>query len=147
MLLTPAFGSLVMLDAEVQDFTEHVSGDICMPVAGSEEAEPGARDIIFKGGFDALNRFFHANELSDGPSIVPPTGQKDEAFLRFTDCDPDESLGILLSDSRAATIWSIVVYGVMAGRRPEYVSILVALVEAMCDPDYGVEHSGNTPGG
>jgi len=24
--------------------------------------------------------------------------------------------------------------------------ILVALVEAMCDPKYGVEHSGNTPG-
>ena len=25
--------------------------------------------------------------------------------------------------------------------------VLVALVEAMADPEYGVEHSGNTPGG
>ena len=35
----------------------------------------------------------------------------------------------------------------MAGCRPEYMPVLVALVEAMADPDYGVEHSGNTPGG
>src|SRR4029078_4547047 len=26
-------------------------------------------------------------------------------------------------------------------------TVLVALVEAMADPEYGVEHSGNTPGG
>jgi hypothetical protein len=35
----------------------------------------------------------------------------------------------------------------MAGCRPETMPILVALVEAMADPAYGVEHSGNTPGG
>ena len=56
-------------------------------------------------------------------------------------------LGILLPDNRAATIWSIAVNGVMAGCRPEYMPVLVALVEAMADPQYGVEHSGNTPGG
>ena len=44
------------------------------------------------------------------------------------------------------TIWSIAVNGVMAGCRPEYMPILVALGEAMADPIYGVEHSGNTPG-
>ena len=56
-------------------------------------------------------------------------------------------LGIVLPDNRAATIWSIAVNGVMAGCRPEYMPVLVALVEAMADPYYGVEHSGNTPGG
>jgi len=35
----------------------------------------------------------------------------------------------------------------MAGCRPEYMPVLVALIEAMADHDYGVEHSGNTPGG
>ena len=41
---------------------------------------------------------------------------------------------------------AVAVNGVMAGCRPEYMPILVALVEAMADPIYGVEHSGNTPG-
>jgi hypothetical protein len=35
----------------------------------------------------------------------------------------------------------------MAGCRPEYMPVLIALIEAMADPAYGVEHSGNTPGG
>jgi hypothetical protein len=110
-------------------------------------AEPDALDIIFRGGFKAVNRYFYQNQLSDGLPIVPPTREDIASFLRFTNRDRDESLGVLLPDSRVATIWSIAANGVMAGCRPEYMPILVALIEAMCDPNYGVEHSGNTPGG
>jgi hypothetical protein len=117
-----------------------------MPDAKTESAEPRPRDIVVRGGFKAVNRYFVEHELSDGLPIVPPTRDEIEAFLRYTDRDPDESLGTLLPDKRAATIWSIAVNGVMAGCRPEHMPILVALIEAMCDPQYGVEHSGNTPG-
>ena len=112
-----------------------------------EEIEPEARAIVVKGSFDDVNRYFYEHELGDGLPIVPPTRERVEAFLRFTERDPDESLGIVLPDSRAATIWSIAVNGVMAGCRPEYMPVLIALIEAMVDPYYGVEHSGNTPGG
>ena len=61
--------------------------------------------------------------------------------------DLDEVLGVMLPDNRAATVWSVAVNGVMAGCRPEYMPVLIAAVEAMADHDYGVEHSGNTPGG
>ena len=117
------------------------------PAAAAAGAEPGARDVIFKGGFEEVNDYFYRNELSDGLPIVPPTRARVEAFLRFTDRAPDDVLGVLLPDSRAATVWSVAVNGVMAGCRPEYMPVLVALVEAMADPNYGVEHSGNTPGG
>ena len=117
------------------------------PQAAKGGSEPGARDVIVKGGFDEVNEYFLKHGLSDGLPIVPPTREKVEQFLRHTDRDPDESLGSLLPDSRAATIWSIAVNGVMAGCRPEYMPVLVALVEAMADHAYGVEHSGNTPGG
>src|SRR5262249_41375538 len=90
--------------------------------------------------------FFYEQEWSDGLPIVPPTREKVNEFLRFTDRNPEDVLGILLPDNRAATVWSIAVNGVMAGCRPEYMPILVALVETMADPQYGVEHSGNTPG-
>ena len=117
------------------------------PAEKSRLNEPGAHDIIFKGGFNAVNKYFYDNELSDGLPIVPPTLDAIEAFLKFTDRDPNEVLGIILPDSRAATIWSIAVNGVMAGCRPEYMPVLIAAIEGMCDPEYGVEHSGNTPGG
>jgi hypothetical protein len=116
------------------------------PEAVERADEPGARDIVVKGGFRTVNQYFVEHEYCDGLPIVPPTRAEIAEFLRMTDRDPDESLGILLPDKRSATIWSIAVNGVMAGCRPEYMPILVALVEAMCDPRYGVEHSGNTPG-
>ena len=125
---------------------EVVTNLTVMPAAKGEAAEPDARAIVVKGGFKAVNRYFVEHEYSDGLPIVPPTREEIEAFLRYTDRDSEESLGTLLPDKRAATIWSIAVNGVMAGCRPEYMPILVALIEAMCDPQYGVEHSGNTPG-
>jgi len=109
--------------------------------------EPSPHDIVFEGTFEEVNRLFYENQWSDGLPIVPPTAEKIEEFLAFTDRDRDEVLGIMLPDSRAATVWSVAVNGVMAGCRPEYMPVLVALAEAMADPDYGVEHSGNTPGG
>ena len=108
--------------------------------------EPSAREIVFECTFEEVNRYFTECEWSDGLPIVPPTIAKVEEFLAFTDRDPDEVLGVILADNRAVTIWSIAVNGVMAGCRPEYMPVLVALAEAMADPEYGVEHSGNTPG-
>ncbi|MBI4192033.1 MAG: hypothetical protein HY525_16015 [Betaproteobacteria bacterium] len=130
----------VTLDRVIENLTSR-------PDTGTEHAEPGARDVIFKGDFKAVNKYFYENELGDGLPIVPPTREEIESFLRFTDRDADEVLGILPAHNRAATIWSVAVNGVMAGCRPQYMPILVAAVEAMADPGYGVEHSGNTPGG
>ena len=108
--------------------------------------EPAPRDAVFEGGFEDVNRLYYENGWSDGLPIVPPTSERVEAFLRFTDLDPDAELGVILPDNRRATPWSVAVNGVMAGCRPEYMPILIALARAMANPDYGVEHSGNTPG-
>jgi len=108
--------------------------------------EPSPRDVVYSGSFEDVNRFFYENLWSDGLPIVPPSPDKIEAFLECTERDPDEVIGRLLPDNRAATVWSVAVNGVMAGCRPQYMPVLVALAEAMADPAYGVEHSGNTPG-
>lgn len=130
----------VTLDDVVQNLTT-------TPEIVAIASDPAPRDIVFSGTIDEINRLFVENEWSDGLPIIPPTSERVEAFLEFTDRDPNEVLGILLPDSRAATVWSVAVNGVMAGCRPEYMPVLIALIEAMADPDYGVEHSGNTPGG
>ena len=109
-------------------------------------AEPDSHDIVFTGSFEEVNDHFWENEWSDGLPIVPPTMAKIEEFLAFTPRKATDTLGIVLPASRAVTIWSVAVNGVMAGCRPEYMPVLVALAEAMADPIYGVEHSGNTPG-
>jgi hypothetical protein len=116
------------------------------PDAKPKTAEPNLTDIVFKGTFEEVNEHFYANEWGDGLPIVPPTLEKVQEFLKFTDRQSDEVIGSLLPDSRAATVWNIAVNGVMAGCRPEYMPILIALVEVMADPAFGLRHTGATPG-
>jgi hypothetical protein len=123
-----------------------IDGLTVAPAPAAAVAEPSPVEIVFEGTPDEVNRHFYANGWSDGLPIVPPTEARVREFLRFTDRDPDAQLGVLLPDQRSATVRTVAVNGVMAGCRPEYMPVLVALVEAMADRRYGVEHSGNTPG-
>ncbi len=137
------------LGANIRNVTvEAVIQNLTGPIAEAAAAarEPEAQDIVFRGTFEEVNEIFLRNEWSDSLPIVPPTIPKVREFLNFTDRSPDEVIGTLLPASRRATVWGVAVNGVMAGCRPEYMPILVALIEAMADPGYGVEHSGNTPG-
>ena len=144
----PGAQSLEELRANILSVTAEqvVENLLNQPAVQALPPEPGARDIVFSGTFEEVNAHFYEREWSDGLPIVPPTLEKIAAFLAWTDRDPNEILGVMLPENRAATIWSVAVNGVMAGCRPEYMPVLVALVEAMADPVYGVEHSGNTPG-
>ena len=108
--------------------------------------EPRPGEVIFRGTFEEVNQYFYAKKYSEGLPIVPPTVEKVRQFLKFTDRSPDEVIGIFLPDKREATVWNVAVNGVMAGCRPEYMPVLLAIVEAMADPKYAIEHSGNTPG-
>ena len=130
----------VTVDAVIANLTE------APPRAGAAVVEPAPADIVFEGNLDEVNRFFYENDWSDGLPIVPPTPERVAEFLCFCDQPGETELGVLLPDKRRATVWNVAVNGVMAGCRPEYMPILVTLVEAMADPRYGVEHSGNTPG-
>ncbi|MBI4332943.1 MAG: hypothetical protein HY673_16875, partial [Chloroflexi bacterium] len=108
--------------------------------------EPQPRDIVFRGDLDEVNAFFDENEWSEGLPVVPPTLDRVERFLKYSVRPAGEVMEGLLPDQREATVWNVAVNGVMSGCRPEYMPVLVALVEAMCDPQFGQEHLGCTPG-
>ena len=129
----------IMLDQVIKGLT-------VQPPEEKPAAEPGLRDVVFEGSFEEVNEFFYDREWSEGLPVVPPAVGKVEQFLKFTERSADEVIGKLLPDNREATIWNIAVNGVMAGCRPEYMPVLVAIIEAMADPTFGQEHLGHTPG-
>ncbi|HOR00722.1 MAG TPA: hypothetical protein PLJ35_18060 [Anaerolineae bacterium] len=129
----------IMLDQVIEGLT-------VQPPEARPAKEPGLRDIVFEGTFEEVNEFFYDREWSEGLPIVPPTVAKVERFLQFTERPADAVLGALLPDNREATVWNVAVNGVMAGCRPEYMPVLLAIVEAMADPEFGQEHLGHTPG-
>jgi hypothetical protein len=108
------------------------------------DAAPGA--VAFAGTLDDVQEHFHRKLWTDGLPIVPPTRDRVDAFLAYTDRAADEVLGIVPQEGREATILSIAVNGVMAGCRPEYMPVLVAAIEAMIDPRFRIQDCGSTPG-
>lgn len=133
-------------DVLVDQIVRHFTGDEASQTESAHTAEPLDRDIVFSGSFEEVNEHFHRNEWTDGLPIVPPTIESIEAFLKFTDRSPDEVLGVLHPSQAQATVWNVAVNGVMAGCRPEYMPVLLAIVEVMADPEYGMKHGGSTPG-
>jgi hypothetical protein len=114
--------------------------------AQSGDSDPAPRDIVFTGTFDEVQDYFDDRLWSDGLPVVPPTVERVEQFLRFTDRDPDEVIGVLLPAMREVTVWSVAVNGVMAGCRPEYLPVLLAIAEIIADPAWRLEDAGATPG-
>jgi hypothetical protein len=108
--------------------------------------EPGPRDIVFSGSFDAVQEHFHAANWSDGLPVVPPSRERVERFLQFTERDAGEIIASLPLANRQMTVWNVAVNGVMAGCRPEYMPILLAVADAVADPAFRMEDAGSTPG-
>lgn len=111
-----------------------------------DEEEHERSEVVLSGSYDEILDGFTERGWTDGLPIVPPTVDRVEAFLRYTDQSPDEVLGTLQPASRAATVWNVAVNGVMAGCRPEHLPILLAVVEAVADPIFRIEDAGSTPG-
>ncbi len=104
------------------------------------------QEIVCRGSFDDVSAFFKASEWTDGLPIVPPTRERVEAFLRYTDRAPSEEIAILPQANRRAVPWNVAVNGVMAGCRPVDMPILIAAVEAMADERYNLNNIGTTWG-
>lgn len=105
-----------------------------------------AREVVFSGSLDGVQRHFEDHMWTDGLPVMPPTLQAVEAMLAHTRRNPDEALGMLLPANRQATIWNVAVNAVMAGCDPKHFPMLIAAAESIADERFGVQHGGATPG-
>jgi hypothetical protein len=102
--------------------------------------------VVVSGALDDILEEFHARGWTDGMPVVPPTVDKVQDFLSYTDGDPHDIVGVMPPADHAATLWNIAVNGVMAGCKPEYMPVLVAIIEAVSAPEFRVRDGGATPG-
>ncbi len=117
------------------------------PVKASKAAaNAGSKAIAFTGSVGQVNKFFGDKKWSDGMAIIPPTEAAISEFLKFTDYSPDEQIAVLSPADLKATPWNIAANGVMAGCRPEYMPILIAMVQAMGDPKWPIGLMASTSG-
>jgi hypothetical protein len=133
-------------EALVDKVIEALTKEVATAKRGASVVEPDPKDIVFKGTLEEVNKFFYENQWTDGLPIIPPTLERVQEFLKFADRSPDEVIGILSPGKREVTVWKVAVNGVMAGCRPEYMPVLIAVTEAIADPRFGIQHAGSTSG-
>lgn len=97
--------------------------------------------VTAQDAFDRVNEHFYERGWTDGLPIVPPTEERVTAMLTGMPWrKPEEVIGIIPPRMGAATLRQIAVNAVMAGARPSYLPVIVAAVQAACDPAYGLSH-------
>ena len=102
------------------------------------------QNIVCAGTLEEVNRYFYEEGWTDGLPIIPPTIEKIEEFLKYTDRSPDEEVAVLPNANMQVTPWNIAANGVMAGCKPEYMPILLAATEAIQEPNYRLKDIGTS---
>jgi hypothetical protein len=148
---TPMVDSSAQLREKIErDLLPQIIDGFCRRESRLREAdvqrEPRPREVVLRGTLEEVNERFYANGWTDGLPVIPPTIAAIERFLQFTDRAADDVIGVCPPDNREATVWNVAATGVMAGCRPEYMPVLIAVVEAVTDPEFRMQDAGSTPG-
>src|SRR5262245_40871067 len=98
---------------------------------------------------DALeaNELFQERGWTDGLPIVPPTETGVRAFLRSAGLSPTDVIGTEPVRRRRITAEKVAIATVMAGCRADCLPVVVAVVKAMCEPQFSFHGSTASTGG
>ena len=100
---------------------------------------PAATTFVFPGRHEEIDAHYQERGWTDGLPIVPPTEAAVHAFLRQTDRDPREIVGVLPPRQGEATVERIAANAVMAGCLPKYFPVVLAAIEALADPLFNLD--------
>lgn len=91
---------------------------------------PDDHDAIFDRLYDL--------GVTDGFPVIPPTDERVERFIAASGRSARTVIAEVPPDFGVATVESIAINAVMAGCRPEYMPVLIAAVEAVCEPAFNL---------
>lgn len=84
--------------------------------------------------------YFYRENLTDGLPVVPPTETRVSQFLEYVHLSPEHVVGEVTERARLITAEKLAINAVMAGCLPEYMPVLAAAVEGLCDPEFKFNH-------
>src|SRR5918911_363819 len=94
---------------------------------------------------DSVNDYFYERGWTDGLPIIPPSEERVDAMLAgMPGRAADDLISIVPPRMGHATMRQIAVNAVMAGAKPEYLPVIVAALQAVSEPAYGLSHRQTT---
>src|SRR5438445_606164 len=96
---------------------------------------------------DAIEELY-ARGVTDGLPVVPPTRARVDRAIAASGRSGDELVALVPPNYGRATVEKIAINAVMAGCRPEYLPVVIAAIDAVCDEAFdlhGVSATTNAP--
>lgn len=117
----------ILYDQVVTGLTTQITQEEIDRIAG---AASGAayNDVIFTGSYQRVQEFYEVKEMSDGLPVVPPTNEKIEYYLQFTNMAATD----VVADSappakKVIYAYHVAANAIMAGCPAEYMPICMAI--------------------
>ena len=118
------------------------------PGCGSKSVEPGVQETLIArygdpglasreipvGEWDDPIEACFERGWSDGLPVVPPTDERILRMLGGTERKPDEIVGQIPPNLAHCTVEKVAINAVMAGCKPEYMPVVLGVLEAALDP-------------
>jgi hypothetical protein len=101
-------------------------------------AEIVSQRIELSDDHEAVQQYYLKRGWSDGLPVVPPTPERVESMLAAAGLDSQDVVAEIPPNWGAATIEKLAINAVMAGCLPQYLPVLIAVVEAMRDPTFNL---------
>jgi hypothetical protein len=114
-------------------------------IVREKKESPESKPVIITGesyevAAEEFNQIYLDNRWGDGLPMVLPTAERVKWMLSGTSRSPDEVIGKVSPKLGVATIEKIAINAVMAGAKPEYLPVIIAIMEALTNERYDDRH-------
>lgn len=89
---------------------------------------------------EKFQQYCSENFMNDGLPVVPPTREAVKRMLTGTSLSPEKKIGIMYPRKGIATVEKIAINAVMAGAKPEYLPVIITMVECITDERFNQYH-------
>ena len=97
----------------------------------------------YSEAYEKFMEYCMANHMGDGLALAPPTKEAVEWMLSGTTYPRDKVIGLVEPKHGIATVEKIAIASVMAGAKPEWLPVIIAIMETLTDPGFNQFHIVN----
>ena len=94
----------------------------------------------YEHALEKFQQYCLDHDIGDGLPLIPPTRELVDEMLKGTSYPPDHEVGLVLPAGGIATVEKIAINAVMAGAKPEYLPLIITMLEVITDKNFNQFH-------
>ena len=126
----------ILYDQVVTGLTTQITQEEIDRIAG-DASGAAYNDVIFTGSYQRVQEFYEVKEMCDGLPVVPPTNEKIEYYLQFTNMAATDVVAENVPPAnKVIYAYHVAANAIMAGCPAEYMPICMAITRCFANGNF-----------